>query len=156
MNAIFLSDTTIVIAGLMVGNEFAVSAFVHPSFSQLDDTAHAAAAQSLARIYGRVMPFWYALVLILTVAVSINLRLARPDALWFAIVSATLWLSSIVFTLIGPLPINNQVIGWDLEHLPPNWKDLRSRWDRLHAIRVAILFAAFVCLVSACLIMEVA
>lgn len=146
MNATFLYVTTIVIAGLMVGNEFAVSAFVNPSFSQLDDTAHAPTAQSLARIYGRVMPFWYALVLILTVAVSINLRLARSEALW---------LSSIVFTLIGPLPINNQVIGWDLEHLPPNWKDLRSRWDRLHAIRVAILFAAFVCLVNACLIMKV-
>lgn len=155
MNAIFLYVTTIVIAGLMVGNEFAVSAFVNPSFSQLDDTAHAPTAQSLARIYGRVMPFWYALVLILTVAVSINLRLARSETSWLAIVSATLWLSSIVFTLIGPLPINNQVISWDLEHLPPNWKDLRSRWDRLHAIRVAILFAAFVCLVSACLIMKV-
>lgn len=155
MNAIFLDVTTVVITGLMVGNEFAVSAFVHPSFSQLDDTAHAPSAQSLARIYGRVMPFWYALVLILTVAVAINLRLARSEALWLAIVSATLWVSSIVFTLIGPVPINNQVINWDLEHLPPNWKDLRSRWDRLHAVRVAILFAAFVCLVSACLMMEV-
>lgn len=155
MNAIFLDVTTVVITGLMVGNEFAVSAFVHPSFSQLDDTAHAPSAQSLARIYGRVMPFWYALVLILAVAVAINLRLARSEALWLAIVSATLWVSSIVFTLIGPVPINNQVINWDLEHLPPNWKDLRSRWDRLHAVRVAILFAAFVCLVSACLMMEV-
>lgn len=155
MNAIFLYVTTIVMAGLMVGNEFAVSAFVHPSFSQLDDTVHAPSAQSLARIYGRVMPFWYALVLIMTLAVTINLRLARSAALWLAIASAALWALSIVFTLIGPVPINNQVIDWDLEHLPPNWKDLRSRWDRLHAVRVAILFAAFVCLVSACLIMKV-
>lgn len=155
MNAIFLYVTTVVITGLMVGNEFAVSAFVHPSFSQLDDPAHASSAQSLARIYGKVMPFWYALVLILTVAVTINLRLAQSEALWLAIASATLWVSSIVFTLIGPVPINNQVINWDLAHLSPNWKDLRSRWDRLHAVRVAIVFAAFVCLVSACLMMKV-
>ena len=155
MNAIFLYVTTIVITGLMVGNEFAVSAFIHPSFSQLDDTVHASSAQSLARIYGRVMPFWYALVLILTVAVTINLHLARSEALWLAIMSTTLWILSIVFTLFGPVPINNQVIDWDLEHLPPNWKDLRSQWDRLHAVRVAIVFAAFVCLVSACLMMEV-
>ncbi len=156
MNAIFLYVTTIVITGLMVGNEFAVSAFFHPSFNQLDDTVHASSAQSLARIYGRVMPFWYVLTLILTVAVTINLRLARSETLWLAIMSTILWLSSIVFTLIGLVPINNQVINWDLEHLPPNWKDLRSQWDRLHAVRVAIVFAAFVCLVSACLMMKVA
>lgn len=155
MNTIFFYVTTVVIAGLMVGNEFAVSTFVHPSFSQLDDTAHAPSAQSLARVYGRVMPFWYALVLILTVVVTINLRQAQSEALWLAIVSTALWVLSIVFTLIGPVPINNQVINWDLEHLPPNWKDLRSRWDQLHAVRVAIVFAAFVCLVSACFIAEV-
>lgn len=43
----------------MVGNELAVSVFVHPSLNRLDDTTHAPVAQSLARIYGKVMPFWY-------------------------------------------------------------------------------------------------
>lgn len=150
MNAIFLYVITVVIMGLMVGNELAVSAFVNPSLSQLNDTAHAPSAQSLARIYGRVMPYWYALVLILTVIVAINLYQAQSEALWLAIVSIGLWVLSIVFTLIGPVPINNKVIDWDLEQLPPDWKDLRKQWDRLHAIRVTILFAAFVCLVSAC------
>lgn len=154
MLAIFLHVTAIVIAGLMVGNELAVSVFVHPSLSQLNDTVHAPSAQSLARIYGKVMPFWYGLVLILTVAVAINLHLAWSEAEWIAILSVALWLLSIIFTLIGPVPINNQVIGWDLKHLPPDWKDLRKRWDWLHSIRVGIVFAAFVFLVTACLLAE--
>ncbi len=124
MNATFLYVTTVIVAGLMVGNEFAVSAFVHPSFSQLDDTAHASSAQSLARIYGRVIPFWYALVLIMTLAVTINLGLARSEVLWLAVVSTALWVLSIVFTLIGPVPINNQVIGWDAERLLDDGTDL--------------------------------
>lgn len=152
MIAIFLHVAAVVIAGLMVGNELAVSVFVHPSLNRLDDTAHAPAAQSLARIYGKVMPFWYALVLILTTAVATNVRPAWSEAWWLAIVSAALWVLSIVFTLIGPVPINNQVIGWDLDRLPPEWKDLLKRWNQLHAVRVALVLAAFVSLVTACLV----
>jgi hypothetical protein len=52
----------------MVGSEFAIATFVHPSFTKITDSAHAAAARSLARVPGRVMPLWYALALSLSVA----------------------------------------------------------------------------------------
>lgn len=154
MSAIFLYATAVVSAGLLVGNELAVSVFVHPRLSQLEDRTHAPSVQSLAQIYGKIMPFWYALVLILTAAVTINLRLVRSEALWLSIASVVLWSLSIIFTLIGLVRINNQVIGWDLERLPSNWKDLRKQWDQLHAIRVALLLAAFISLVIACLVAE--
>src|SRR5271165_5818489 len=48
------------------------------------------------------------------------------------------------FLAPGPVPINNRVGQWDLNHLPQDWKSDRRRWDMLHAIRIAILFAAFV------------
>jgi hypothetical protein len=68
------------------------------------------------------------------------------------VASALLWFCAIVFTLLGPVRINNEVIGWDLRALPADWKSRRQQWDRLHAVRVCILLAALVCLVVACLI----
>ena len=69
-----------------------------------------------------------------------------------AVASAMLWLCAIVFTLLGPVRINNDVIGWDLRALPVDWKARRARWDQLHAVRVCLLLAALSCLVAACLL----
>ena len=142
----------IVVSGLMVGNELAVSAFVHPRLRGLDDRSHAAAAQALARVYGAVMPFWYVAVLLLTAGIAATMRplWSRPALL--AVASVMLWICAIVFTLLGgPVRINNEVIGWDLQALPRDWKARRQRWDRLHALRVCLLLAALICLIAACL-----
>jgi uncharacterized membrane protein len=147
-----LYTLAIVASGLMVGNELAVSAFVHPRLRALDDRSHAAGAQALARIYGAVMPFWYATVLLLTVLTAATMRPAWSGRAWLAVASALLWFCAIVFTLLGPVRINNEVISWDLRALPTDWKSRRQQWDRLHAVRVCILVAALVCLVVACLI----
>jgi len=53
---------------LLTGSEFAIGVFVHPVLSKLQDASHAEAAKALARLLGRVMPFWYAAALLLVVA----------------------------------------------------------------------------------------
>jgi hypothetical protein len=55
-----------------------------------------------------------------------------------------------VYSLLSPVPINNQVARWQLDSLPANWRDLRRRWDLLHAIRVVFLIVALILLVAAC------
>ncbi|WP_346290147.1 DUF1772 domain-containing protein [Sphaerothrix gracilis] len=140
---------TVVTAGLMVGNELAVSAFVHPQFRRLDDKCHVAASKSLALIYGRIMPFWYALTLALTIGVAFTLRQNQPS-FFFAVVAAILWFSLILFSIVRLVPINNQIGQLRLESLPDDWKNLRRRWDRLHAIRVGFLVIALICLTVAC------
>lgn len=145
-----LQTITLVIAGLMVGNELAVSAFVHPQLYRLDDKTHIASAQAFARIYGAVMPFWYAFTLMLTSITAFLLR-QTGTPLILAAVSATLWLVSILLTVTRLVPINNQVSYWDLENLPNNWQQLRHQWDRLHEVRVFILVVALICLTIACL-----
>ena len=52
---------------LLTGSELAVGAFVHPVLSKLQDAAHAEAAKPLARLLGKVMPFWYAAALLLAI-----------------------------------------------------------------------------------------
>jgi len=54
----------------------------------------------------------------------------------------------IVYSVLLPVPINNQIARWQPDSLPPNWKELRRRWDALHAIRVGFLLVALVLLVA--------
>ena len=95
------------------------------------------------------MPFWYALTLVLTIGIVFILR-QNQSALFFAAIAAILWSLLILFTITRLVPINNQISQLKLESLPNDWKDLRQRWDRLHAIRVSFLAIAFVCLTVAC------
>jgi Anthrone oxygenase len=123
-------------------DEFAVAAFVHPSFAKIPDSAHAAAANSSARILGSYMPFWYALVLMLSIADAvITWRYVHEWDKWI-LASCVLWVIAIVSTIIWLVPINNRVASWTPESLPSDWREDRKRWDRLHRWRTLLLFVA--------------
>jgi hypothetical protein len=47
-----------------------------------------------------------------------------------------------------PVPINNRVARWQPDSLPPNWRELRRRWNTLHAVRVVFLVVALILLVA--------
>ena len=139
---------TVLVAALMVGNELAVAVFVHPTFTSLPDEEHAAAASALARLLGRVMPFWYALVLALT-AVDAYLHWRADGELPRLITaSAILWAVSIVFTIAALVPINNRIASWTRATRPPDWKRARQQWDRLHRWRVVLLVVALTLLLA--------
>ena len=44
---------TLIVAGLLVGNELAIAALVHPGLSRLPDPVHLAGASALAKLLGR-------------------------------------------------------------------------------------------------------
>ena len=140
----------IVVAGTMVGTELAVAVFVHPCLSRLDDASHVRAVQPLAAVLGAVMPFWYPLTLVSTLIVAFVARPAGTSGHGGALAAAGLFAAMIVYSVLLPVPINNQVARFRPEALPANWRELRQRWDRLHAFRVAVLAAAFILLVTAC------
>jgi uncharacterized membrane protein len=148
MQCHLLDVVTVLAAGLMTGVELTVAAFLHPTLSRLPDSVHACAARAFARLFGGVMPFWYASVLLLSVIeVWVHWPLVSASARLLATAS-TLWLLTILFTLIFPVPINNRVASWNLNALPADWREQRRRWDRLHAIRVVALLVALTCLVT--------
>lgn len=130
-------------SGLMVGNEFAVAAFIHPAFDRLPDNVHLQSAVIVARILGRVMPFWYGLVFLLTL-VDALLRHHNVQQ-WPALVcsSAVLWAFSIVYTIVALVPINNRIALWTERSRPSDWKLSRHRWDVLHRWRVLLLGLSF-------------
>jgi Domain of unknown function (DUF1772) len=151
-STLLLELAAILVGGTMVGNELAVAVFFHPRISALDDATHVRAAQALAAALGRAMPFWYALTLLLSGAVAFIVRPAGTSGHQLALAAAGLFAAMIVYTVLLPVPINNQVARWEPDSLPANWRQLRRRWDVLHAVRLGVLIVALLFLVTSCLL----
>jgi uncharacterized membrane protein len=134
-----LNVLAIIVAGLMVGCELAIAAFVHPTLDKLPDDVHLPAASALARVLGRFMPFWYILVFLLTLAeVVIQWHQSGRLPIWIA-TSAVLWMLACLYSVTALVPINNRIKSTP----PTDWKTYRHRWDLLHRWRVVLLTIAF-------------
>jgi uncharacterized membrane protein len=146
-----LEIAAIVVAGTLTGSELAVAVFFHPRISRLEDAVHIQAAQRLAKVLGIVMSFWYPLTFLLALAVTFVAHTTRGTPWWWlAFASTALFALISVYSLLLPVPINNQVARWQPDTVPANWRDLRRRWDLLHAIRVVFLVIALILLVASC------
>lgn len=151
-----LEIAAVVVAGTMTGNEIAVAVFFHPRISRLEDTVHVRAAQTLASALGTVMPFWYALTFALSLAATFVAHTTWSTPWWLALGATSLFAIMIVYSVLLPVPINNQIARWQPDSLPANWRELRRRWDRLNAIRVVFLVVALILLVASSVIQPVA
>ena len=147
-----LETIAIVVAGTMTGNEIAIGFFVHPRLSRLDDAVHVRAVQTLAVAQGAAMPFWYALTCLLSLATTFFAQSTWDTPRWLALGATALFIAMSIYSVLLPVPINNQVARWQPDSLPSNWRELRNRWDVLHAIRVGFLVVALVLLVTSCVI----
>ena len=143
-----LNVVAIMVAGLMVGCELSIAALIHPILDRLQDDAHQAAASAIARVLGTVMPFWYNLTFLLTLA-EVGFRWRQSGRLPACIAaSAALWMLAIVYSLIALVPVNNRIKSWENTTPPPDWKTYRRRWDMHHRWRVLLLTAAFALMIS--------
>ena len=147
-----LETIAIVVAGTMTGNEIAIGFFVHPRLSRLDDAVHVRAVQTLAIGQGAAMPFWYALACLLSLATTFFAQSTWDTPRWLALGATALFIAMSIYSVLLPVPINNQVARWQPDSLPSNWRELRNRWDTFHAIRVGFLVVALVLLVTSCVI----
>jgi uncharacterized membrane protein len=139
-----LDVLTIVCAGLMIGNELAVSLFVNPVIWQLEDRSQAKALSLFAGTLGKAMPFWYAFCLVLMM-VEAYLRRHQPS-LTVLLVAVAIWITTIVYTVTTLVPINNRIARL-AGALPEGWREEHKRWDRYHRWRILLLMMAMVCLV---------
>jgi uncharacterized membrane protein len=129
--------------GLLIGTEFAVSVFINPILSKLDEAAQAAATSLFAIRLGKSMPFWYAASLLLLIAESILRR--HESGVTLLIVASAIWAVVIVLTIIFLVPINNRMMQLNAGTFPEQAKRAHDRWDMLHRIRVGALTTSMVC-----------
>ena len=127
------------ITGPMVGVEIAVAAFTNPIIDRLPDDAYRLARSDGSRVLGRVMPFWY----IATFVVLIVAAIVASGA-WLITAAAVLMALVVLLTVTMMVPINNRIGAWQSDDEVS--RDLASRWDRFHWLRVAMLAVLFVLL----------
>jgi uncharacterized membrane protein len=139
---------TAALAATMVGNEFAIAAFVHPQIRKLSDSTHAQTAAPLAATLGKGMPLWYGLALLLIAGAAFEHRPVSSGSGLLLVLAASLWVATIVFTITMLVPINNRIARMNTMHPYATWLNDRARWDRLHQIRVAVLTVALVLLLT--------
>jgi uncharacterized membrane protein len=138
---------SILVLGLMCGSELNVAAFAHPMLNRRPLEVHVPMRSSLAILFGRVMPFWMA------GSTLLNLLLLLPfvhlnDSAWrFAAAAFTIQVFAVLFSLVGPVPINNRIAKWTTESLPEDWRAQEHRWDQYHWLRTCGLVVAFAFLV---------
>jgi uncharacterized membrane protein len=142
-----LNTATILSIGLMIGVEFAVSAFINPILWKLEEPARGRVVALFAQRLGTAMPFWYAANFLFLLAGIFLLR--GHDEIWPIGIAAALWAAVIILTLIFLVPINNRLAHQDAELSLDEAHRQHRRWDAMHRARVAALAAAFVLLLAA-------
>ena len=137
-----LNIATILCIGLLIGTEFAVSAFINPVVWELDSGAQATAFRLFGRRLGRAMPVWYIASLLLLVSETITHRHeSHVELLGVAIV---LWAAAITLSLLSLVPINNRMVRTDADGFTESTRRELRKWESLHRVRVTFLAAAMI------------
>ena len=136
----------LVLAGLLVGNEFGTKVAIHPALEKLSMPQRIRAEQEVTRRYAAIMPFWMSSVIISCLPVLVLSR--RTNALLPTAAGMACFVGMLASTVMGNIPINNRVLEMSPERDGEEFEELRERWDRLHSLRVVLNVAglAFLCL----------
>ena len=98
--------------------------------------------QGRDEIAAKVMPFLgNAAIIFIAIGVFFN----YSDILRFILSLAALIfvILDMVVTLTFNVPINKKVQSWKVDSPPPEWKELRDRWERFHTIRTFLIVTGF-------------
>jgi hypothetical protein len=142
----------LLVLGLMCGSELNVAAFAHPTLNRQPLETHILMRGSFARSFGRVMPFWMAGSTLLNLLLLLPFQRLSPEAWRLALIAFAIQALAILFSLVGPVPINNRIINWTPQTLPNDWKAQEHRWDVYHWVRTFGLIVAFAALIVSAMI----
>jgi uncharacterized membrane protein len=137
-----------IILGLMCGSELSVAAFVHPTLNRQPLQIHIPERASIAALLGRVMPFWMVGSALLNLLLLLPFEHLSKSAWRLGVIAFAVQVFAVVFSLVGPVPINNRITKWMPESLPGDWKAQEHRWDQYHWFRTVALIGAFAILIS--------
>ncbi len=137
----------VLVLGLMVGSELNVAVFAHPAFNRQPLEVHIRMRSCFARMFGHVMPFWMSGSTLLTLLLLFPFEHLNHSAWHLTAIVLAIQVAAVIFSLIGPVPINNRIAKWTVDSLPNNWTEQEHRWDLYHWLRTTGLTVAFAILV---------
>jgi hypothetical protein len=133
----------VVVLGLMCGSELSVGAFAHGALNRQPVEVHVRVRATLAQMLGRVMPFWMSGSTLLNLLLLLPFMHLSKTAWELAAISFAIQVLAVVFSLVGPVPINNRIAKWSEGNLPGDWKAQEERWDLYHWVRTGGLIVGF-------------
>jgi len=144
---------SVICAGLWSGLTLTLTTILHPVYAGQDGAGFATGLGRFLPI-ARTSPTNYALVGGLVLAPVLALVGLRDDPTGAPFVLTALGL---VLTVTGPLlvsrllsePTYDVILGWDPDHVPADWRDVRRRWVALNWIRGACTWTAFALFLAA-------
>jgi hypothetical protein len=98
--------------------------------------------QGRDRVAARIMPVLGNASIVLVAACAFLVR-AVPVALALSLIGLVLIVGDMAVTLICNVPINKQVQSWSVAKPPPEWAELRDRWEKYHTIRTVLIVSGF-------------
>src|SRR4029077_17385785 len=106
------------VLGLMCGSELNVAAFAHPTLDRQPLAVHIPVRSSFAVQLGRVMPFWMVGSTLLNLLLLFRFERLNTVSWRLAAIALAIQVAAVVFSLVGPVPINNRIAKWTPESLP--------------------------------------
>jgi len=126
--------------GLLAGASFAVSLYFNPA--GMPAAFYVETMQHAIRAFIVPLPALLILGLFFTI---ISTYLARDDrgSFWLLIVTSLCLISVGLITAFGNVPINNQILTWNISSPPSDWMDLGAKWLRFHMTRTILQICGF-------------
>ena len=135
----------LILAGMLTGHEFAGLVAVYPALGKLPPLAGMRAEQEIYRRYGRIMPFYMSSTIASFLPVLALHRDRKSPAFRFVLAGAACFAAMLGVTLTRNLPINSRIVEAPVEEASvEEFRGLRERWDRLHAVRNLLNVAGLV------------
>ena len=133
----------LLVLGLMCGSELNIALIGHPVLTRQPLETHILVRSSLAALLGKVMPFWMGGSTLLNLLLLLSFEQLNQVAWRLAAIAFAIQALAVLFSLVGPVPINNRIAKWTPKALPENWNAQERRWDSYHFVRTCGLILAF-------------
>ena len=130
-------------SGILTGNELGTLAVVHPAVQRLPFPEEVAPEREITRRFGYFMPGLMLSTVVSGLAAAGTATDADERRLLIAGTSS--YAMMLAITLAGNVPLNAQTLRFTETGSEEEWRHVRQRWDRLHAVRVLLDSAGFVC-----------
>jgi hypothetical protein len=139
----WLESLVLIVPGFVACAEFGFFVSVRPILGRLPERFQVEVEQRVVRTYGRVMPIftWISVFLLLVYALRLTQNNTANRAVWtgvffFSAAAATsIWLNQ---------AIEQEILNWNPEQLPADWKFVRRRWVIAQGLRSSLQLAGFI------------
>jgi uncharacterized membrane protein len=144
----FALFSALLFVALVAGAAFAIWFDYNPK--GMSPAFYAEKMQHAIHTFTIPLPTVVILGVLFTVISTFLARSERPN--FYLLMAASVCIIAVaLITRFGNIPINNQILIWNISSPPSNWADLAQKWWELQTLRTALAIGALAFLISAAL-----